>query len=333
MRRRPIRRHALLPLLLSLVLAAPACAGKTPAAGPSGPYKKDAGPHAVQVHLFEWTDAGRNRLVPVKIYLPEGKGPFPVVVFSHGLGGSREGYEYLGRHWASHGYVSVHPQHLGSDDGIFRGATGDFRDALGPDAALARPQDVRFVLDRLEAASREPGALQGKLDLRRPGMAGHSFGAWTTLVVAGQTLPGEGTHFADPRFRAAIALSPSLTENVKETAEEAYKTIRIPLLHMTGTLDDSPIGPFPKAADRRIPFDHIRGAEQYLSTFDGGDHIIFAGYLAEPGSKEALFLDLIREATTAFWDAYLKEDAAAKRWLAEGGYGAALGKAGRWERK
>jgi predicted dienelactone hydrolase len=324
-----MRRHALLPFLLILVLAAPACAGKIPA----GPYKKDAGPHAVQVHLFDWIDAGRHRPVPVKIYLPEGKGSFPVIVFSHGLGGSREGYEYLGRHWASHGYVSVHPQHLGSDDGIFRGATGDFRDALGPDAALARPLDVRFVLDRLEAASREPGPLQGKLDLRHAGMAGHSFGAWTTLVVAGQTLPGEGTRFADSRFRAALALSPSLVPSTKDSAGKAFGTIRIPMLHMTGTLDDSPVGPFPKAADRRIPFDHIRGAGQYLSTFDGGDHIIFAGYLAEPGSKEALFLDLIREGTTAFWDAYLKEDAAAKRWLAEGGFKAALGAAGRWERK
>jgi predicted dienelactone hydrolase len=325
-----MRRHALLSLLLIVVLAAPArCAAKAPA----GPYKKDPGPHAVQVHLFDWTDAGRNRLVPVKIYLPEGKGPFPVVVFSHGLGGSREGYEYLGRHWASHGYVSVHPQHLGSDDGIFQGATGDLRDAVGPGAAVARPQDVRFVLDRLDAASREPGPLQGKLDLRRPGIAGHSFGAWTTLVVAGQTVPGEGTRLADPRFRAAVALSPSLMAGAKENPGEIYGTIRVPMLHMTGTLDDSPIASFPKAADRRLPFDHIRGGGQYLSIFEGGDHIIFAGYLAEPGSKEALFLDLIREGSTAFWDAYLKEDAAAKRWLAEGGFAAALGTAGRWEKK
>ena len=329
-----MRRQALLPLLLTLVLAAPAaCAGKTPAAGPSGPYKKDAGPHAVQAHLFEWTDAGRNRLIPVKVYLPEGQGPFPVIVFSHGLGGSRDGYEYLGRHWASHGYASVHPQHLGSDNGIFQGASGDLRDAMGLASAVARPLDVRFVRDRLETANGEPGPLQGKLDLRRAGMAGHSFGAWTTLAVAGQSVPGEGTRLGDSRFRAAVTLSPSLMAISAKNPGEVYGTIRIPMLHMTGTLDDSPIGPFPKAIDRRIPFDHIRGADQYLVTFDGGDHIIFAGYLAEPGSKEALFLDLIREGTTAFWDAYLKEDAAAKRWLAEGGFAAALGTAGRWEAK
>jgi predicted dienelactone hydrolase len=323
-----MRRHTLLSLLLLLVLAAPArCADKVAA----GAYKKDAGPHAVQVHLFEWTDARRNRLVPVKIYLPEGKGPFPVIVFSHGLGGSREDYGYVGRHWASHGYVSIHPQHLGSDDGTFRGAAGDLRDALGTAAAVARPRDARFVLDRLQAANREAGPLQGKLDLRRAGMAGHSYGAWTALVVAGQSVPGEGTRLAEPRFRAAIAMSPALTAGGPPW--EAYGTIRIPVLHMTGTLDDSPVGPFPKAADRRIPFDHVRGGGQYLVTFEGGDHMIFSGFRAAPGSKEALLHDLIRQSSTAFWDAYLKDDAAAKQWLAEGGFAAVLGTAGRWERK
>jgi predicted dienelactone hydrolase len=331
-----MRRHALLPLLLLLVLTSPAgCTDKNPAHAPvpAGPYKKDAGPHAVQVHLFDWTDAGRNRLVPVKIYLPEGKGPFPVIIFSHGLGGSREGYEYLGRHWASHGYVSVHPQHLGSDEAIFQGATGDLRDAMGLANAVARLVDVRFVLDRLERANREAGPLQGKLDLHRAGMAGHSYGSWTTLAVSGQSVPGEGTRLADPRIRAAIALSPSLMAIAKAHPEETYGTIRIPILHMTGTLDDSPVGPFPKAADRRIPFDHIRGGGQYLVTFEGGDHMVFAGYDAAPGSREALFHDLILEGTTAFWDAYLKDDVAAKRWLAEGGFAAALGAAGKLERK
>ena len=55
----------------------------------------------IAIARYDWHDATRDRDVPVKIYFPkDGAGPFPVVLFSHGLGGSREGYEYLGRHWA-----------------------------------------------------------------------------------------------------------------------------------------------------------------------------------------------------------------------------------------
>src|SRR2546423_15576637 len=75
-------------------------------------YKKSSGPYAVEVIRYDWLDGKRERKVPVKIYFPKsGNAAFPVIIFSHGLGGSREGYEYLGRHWASHGYVSVHLQH------------------------------------------------------------------------------------------------------------------------------------------------------------------------------------------------------------------------------
>jgi hypothetical protein len=103
---------------------------------------------------------------------------------------------------------------------------------------------------------------------------------------------------------------------------------------MTGTLDDSPIGET-RAADRRIPFDHIHGADQYLVTFERGDHMVFSGQRLRggDGKKDPLFHALIRESTTAFWDAYLKGEAAAKRWLAEGGFREVMGKDGRLEVK
>ena len=69
----------------------------------------------------------------------------------------------------------------------------------------------------------------------------------------------------------------------KEQLDKAFAGIRIPCLHMTGTLDDSPIGET-KAAERRLPFDHIRGADQYLITFIGGDHMIFSGRARLPAT-------------------------------------------------
>jgi predicted dienelactone hydrolase len=322
-----------LALLLSAAISAAA------AAPPTRAYKQAPGPFSVATALYDWTDASRDRKVPVKVYYPRtGKGPFPVIVFSHGLGGSRETYSYLGRHWASYGYVSVHPQHLGSDDALWKGNGQPGRSlvqaAADPRNAGDRARDVRFVLDRMEALNREASPLQGRLDLHAIGMAGHSFGAWTTLAVAGEVFGPLGRiSLADPRVSAGIAMSAPVPRRGADL-DQAFGRIEIPILHMTGTLDDSPIGDT-KAEERRVPFDHIRGADQYLVTFQGGDHMIFSGRFV-PGRKQqrdALFQDLIRQGTTAFWDAYLKGDAKAKSWLAKGGYAAELGKDAKFEEK
>ena len=65
-------------------------------------------------------DAKRSREIPIRVYLPEEKKAAPVVLFSHGLGGNREGSAFLGKHWAMRGYVAVFLQHPGSDDSLWK---------------------------------------------------------------------------------------------------------------------------------------------------------------------------------------------------------------------
>jgi len=308
-----------------------------PRAADPSPYKAEAGPHEVAVETHDWHDGGRHRPVPAKIYVPRGgQGPWPVIIFSHGLGGSRDGYEYLGRHWASHGYVSVHVQHIGSDTAVWKGKKeplAAMRRAVTDLAnAVQRPRDVAFAIDRLTEMNAAEGPLKGRLDLERVGMAGHSFGAWTTLAVAGQSAGVLGPRLQDKRVTAAIAMSAPPAGPWQRN--RAYRHIRIPVLHMTGTLDSSIIRET-KPEERRVAFDHTDGADQYLVTFEGGDHMVFSGrrWRPAPNEKDARFHDLIRQATTAFWDAYLKGDASARRWLAEGGFKAVLGRDGVFEMK
>ncbi len=54
---------------------------------------------------------------------------------------------------------------------------------------------------------------------------------------------------------------------------------------------------------------------------------------AGQGDKDALFQDLIRQATTAFWDVYLLGDARARTWLSGGGLTSLLGEDGTLETK
>src|SRR5206468_2356969 len=66
-----------------------------------------AEPKQVQTVLGEWQDAARNnRTIPYKIYYAaDDRGARPVVIFSHGLGGNREGSEFLLSYLAANGYV------------------------------------------------------------------------------------------------------------------------------------------------------------------------------------------------------------------------------------
>jgi predicted dienelactone hydrolase len=296
------------------------------------------GAEPIDIGYYDWKDPQRDRPVPVKIYFPRrGAGPFPVIVFSHGTGGSRAGYAFLGEHWASHGYVSVHPQHPGSDQAVWQRQADPMKRmkaaAEDPENAVNRPRDVSFVLDCMDLLESGDSPLAGRMDRARIGMAGHSFGAHTALAIAGQLLvgsDGEELSLGDPRVRAAIVMSPQAPRR-KDLADRLYAPVKIPCLHMTGTRDESPLG-LTTVTERRVPFDHIGGADQYLLILAEGDHMVFADRRRHV-ERDAVLHRLIEAASTAFWDAYLKDDAQAKAWLAGPGFLSVLGQQGTLEKK
>ena len=100
-------------------------------------------------------DQGRQRDIPLRVYLPAAAGKAPVAHFSHGLGGSRLNSPYLGQHWGARGYVVVYLQHGGSDEDVWRDLPPAERlAALEREASIQnfqlRVQDVPAVLDQLE---------------------------------------------------------------------------------------------------------------------------------------------------------------------------------------
>ncbi|HVT14631.1 MAG TPA: hypothetical protein VHQ90_00420 [Thermoanaerobaculia bacterium] len=302
-------------------------------------YKRP-GTYPVEAVRYDWFDADRQRPVLAKVYYPRhGSGPFPVIVVSPGLGASREGYEYLGRHWASHGYVAVHVQHAGSDSAALAGKSDPqaaiqqiVQDARIP---IGRVLDIYFALDQVAALQGGPGPLQGRLDLKSMAVAGHHFGAWTALFVAGMGVLGqdrEETSMPDPRIKAALVMALPLPQQ-KEARRFTFEQVKVPCLHMAGTREEG--GGAGQPAERRLAYARISGVDQYLLTLDAADSQVFAGrWLGlTDAEKDPFYQEHVKAASTAFWDAYLRHDAAARAWLAGGGLAAALGAAGRVEVK
>jgi len=274
----------------------------------------------VEVVHGQWTDAARGgRVVPYKLYLPKGAGPFPVVVHSHGLGGNREASTYILQAVADAGFIVVTLQHAGSDSGILArggGIEAAGRTAMTAEAAQARYGDLPFALDQI---AKEP-ALTGKADLARIGMSGHSFGALSTLTAVGQRLasaPAE-TRYQERRIRAAIAYSPNKPRG--DDPKAAFARIRTPMLHFTGTEDTTPFDVEKTPFERTTPYQAISGADQYLVVLDGADHALFGGRRVVTGQLKPIDppqMEIVKAETIRFWRAYLKGDKAALAELCE----------------
>ena len=282
-------------------------------------------------------DSKRARDIPVRSYLPDARASAPVVLFSHGLGGSREGNRFMGEHWSGRGYAAVFLQHPGSDTAVWRDVPAAqrlaaMRKAASLDNFLLRVRDVPAVLDALAAWN--AGAdhpLRGRLDLARAGMSGHSFGAVTTEAVSGEAFPG-GISFTDRRIRAAIAFSPSSPR--ARDPKQAFGSVRIPWLLMTGTKDTVIIGDA-NLESRLAVFPALPPGEKYELVLDRAEHSAFTDR-ALPGDTEPRNPNHHRAMlaiSTAFWDAYLRQDAAARTWLDGGGPRSVLESKDRWQKK
>jgi predicted dienelactone hydrolase len=290
----------------------------------------------VATQLENWRDADRKRTVPVKLYLPASQpSSMPVVILSHGLGGSRHGSTYLATHWAQSGFAVIAVQHPGSDESVWkglegRGVTNALRKAMTREQFENRTDDIHFVLDELTRKHDAGEPSFASVDLSRIAMAGHSFGALTSQAVVGQRFGRKGLlsrTYTDARLRCAIFLSPVPAIGDTENTW-AFENIRVPALHLTGTLDDSPINNT-LAADRRIPFAHINAADQYLLILNGGDHFIFAGSGRNRMRKgdpdlDHTFHSIIESSTTAFLRAYLCNEPESKSFLADGAFAKTL---------
>jgi dienelactone hydrolase len=315
--------RSILGALALVALAARALAADPDYAAP--------GPFAAHTVDETWTDAARQRGVPVRVRLPETSERVPVILFSHGLGGSIAGGAEWGEQWASHGLAVVHVQHPGSDESLWKGKPAGERWAglrSGADLTqfLARIADIRFVVDEL---ARRPIAPRLRLD--RLGMSGHSFGAITTLYLGGQK-PAVPTsvELVEPRFAAFLAFSP---QAAGADPIDGFTGFTRPALLVTGTLDGRPYpGYGATPAQRLIPFESMPGSgNKFLLVVDQADHLFFNGtrglrdFLAigregiDFGAIEARGYALVKAVSTAYWRAYLRNDEVAGRWLKEGG--------------
>jgi predicted dienelactone hydrolase len=319
-------------------------------------YKLADGPFTVQTaDDITIQDKERNQELHVKVHYPKGDGHFPVIVFSHGFGAGKDAFAPIGKHWASHGYVSIHPQHADGGsldrlrtrkaDGPTEEAIGDARAGAGadraklrerlaqrgfqrsggsPDQIANRVRDVSAVIDGLDQVAETIPALKGKLDREQIGVSGHSYGACVSMLLAGATIDvaGEPKSFADARVKCVLPIAAAGTGEYGLT-KESWKACNRPAFYITGTKD---IRPGHQFSWRKEPFELSPNGDKYLLIVDGANHVSFGGGPSGAtrlragigGSTVAVATNFVKTSSTAFFDACLKGDKQAQAFLAEG---------------
>lgn len=307
----------------------------------SDDIKTDQGPHKVLLKRHDFVDNTRQnddgsiRTVPVKLYHPadyDGE-RLPLILWSHGFGGNRDGAGFISRYLASHGYHVLHMTHHGTDSSLWEGKDGHPWDILrntkvSRTTTLNRFRDAPFILDALPNWLAEMDGMDKITDLDNIGMSGHSFGALSTQVAAGQLFMDENNKalsLPEPRIKAGILYSPvPVAEHLLAEAgnlgdTNIYEPINIPLLHMTGTKDDAPIGGMDYTHRLKV-FENTGHDEKYLLVKDGADHMVYNGTRGklEKNEDRDAHEEMIKVMALAYWDAKLKGDSAAQDWLDQG---------------
>lgn len=279
-------------------------------------------------------DAQRNRTFPVELYLPktQSRRPLPLVVISHGLGSDMTTFAYFAKHLASHGIAVAVPEHPGSSarqiEALLSGLDSD---VTPPKELIDRPLDIKFLLDRLAEQ------FGNEIDTNNVGMFGQSFGAYTTLALAGAELnwntldrdcpelnnswnlslliqcltlqipeADANLNLKDDRIKAAIAINP-LASSV--FGQESLSKIDIPVMLVSGSSD--PVTP--ALPEQIIPFTWLTTPHKYLVLLKGGTHFSTlnesAGSIPVPpqaiGPDPKIAQDYVKQLGLVFFGAYV----------------------------
>lgn len=283
-------------------------------------------PAVSEARPYHYVLAGNRVATDVAFNGKPASGPFPLVLYSHGASGCGLTTMFLAERLAAEGFVVAAPDYADEYYAArIRGAQpklrARYRRAMmawlrdlkehqlskagrAQRAKLAyRPTQAKATIDRLIAENRSPDSLlHNTIDGNSIAVAGHSFGAWTSILIG-----GADPRFADPRVKAIVAFSGPCNDFVYEPNE--LGNIKVPIMFMFGG-EEPKIG---RASDRKFHYDRAN-APKFLLEVEGAGHFAFSGGIRREFNTVSEYVQrdrrraVIVEYTVAFLEYYLKSD-------------------------
>jgi len=208
------------------------------------------------------------------------KGPYPLVIMSHGYPGNRFLMSPIAENLASKGYVVVSIDHTDStysDQGAFHSTLRN------------RSLDVSFVIDEMVKSNRDTASpFKDLIDENRIALIGYSMGGYGVINKLGAGFSEKAAQFPnlpkdslsilrsahpdfakrrDPRIKAAVTFAP-WGWNQGFWNEEGLKGIQTPLMFIAGSVDD--VSGY--APGVRNIYEGSIHSDRYLLTFENANH-------------------------------------------------------------
>lgn len=266
---------------------------------------------------------GKKRSVPFRVHYPLAGENHAIVVISHGAGGDIDTHFAQAKHLASHGFVSICVEHVGSNLGrmtagmrIAKNLQDMTHDA---DEARNRPADISFAIDCAVEWNTKHPVLKRRMDTKRIAVMGHSYGAYTAMVICGirpaltwfkpVIPPGKGLadSLRDKRVSCGIAMSPQAPGEPFFT-KESYASLAVPLLGISGTDDRQQGGGSPE--QRRDAFSLWPKGQHAFVWLANAKHVDFTDSTGSerrmlPSSTRESVQHISRVATLMFLNTHL----------------------------
>lgn len=328
---------------LRLALALIACAGLScTAAG----QQTEPAPPPGRFHVgytvldFSYPNAGKEKTLTVAIWYPTAErpkpyvyggptkgsvaldaklhtepGPYPLLVFSHGYGGSGLSAVFLNEPLASRGWIVAAPDHhdrhsavrirTGLNENLDRRAflqhAGQITRSGPNDRApyLYRLDELKLALDRILATKPFANAI----DKKRIAVGGHSFGGFTALGLCG-AIP----KWRDDRIKALLLFSTGAGGYL--FTEKELAAVKMPSIYFMGEREKDQLRAGTTMAELADKLYRNFSPPKYFLEIRGANHFSFNnGFTDTPRSRflrgSHTQFDLIRRYSIAFLETYV----------------------------
>jgi len=261
--------------------------------------------------------AADGRPVPLRLVYPQGEGTWPLILFSHGMFSSNDMYMPILEHWAASGYVVAAPNHLDAK-ALWQPKRNDDVEEL----SASRAADLALIMDSLDRVTAAVPALAGRVRPPPYAAAGHSMGTYIAMLQGGLRTRNPNTKavIGYPDRRIGFIVMSSDPGKMALMPENLWTGAGVPTFMTTGTKDYGTSGKGRRPADytmEMLPADAAADGRRFRVLLENGDH--YYGGLVHRAPKDvapdAEGLRIFLTLSTAFLDAFAKEDESALRYL------------------